>query len=104
MNWQPGNTLAEIEKQVILQAFRYCGQNKTRTAQMLDIAIRTLDNKLEQYGAGKEVTPQPDTNRRIGPDTSGGLHLEPVKVDAQKQSVPVRERQEVQKMPPKRTA
>lgn len=104
MNWQPGVTLAQVEKQVILEAFRYCGQNKTRTAQMLDIAVRTLDNKLEQYGTGKEVTPKPDTNTRIGPDTSSGLHMEPVKIDAQKQPVPMRERQEIQKMPPKRSA
>jgi hypothetical protein len=42
-------TLDQLEKQAILSAYSICGKNKTRTAQALGIAIRTLDNKFEKY-------------------------------------------------------
>ncbi len=50
IEWTPGLTLADVEKIVILKAFKFFQGNKTRTAGALDIAIRTLDAKLEQYG------------------------------------------------------
>lgn len=51
INWSPGVTLENVEKQTILAAFRHFRGNKTQTAISLGIAIRTLDNKLEQYQA-----------------------------------------------------
>ncbi len=47
--WQPGMTIADMEKRIILAALRYHGGNKTKTADSLAIAIRTLDYKLEKY-------------------------------------------------------
>lgn len=49
INWQPGLTLDEIEKEVILKALNFYHGNKTRTAEALGIAIRTIDNKLARY-------------------------------------------------------
>lgn len=49
--WQPGITLAIAEKQIILAAYRFYHGNKTRTAQALGVAIRTLDARLEEYAA-----------------------------------------------------
>lgn len=49
ITWQPGKTLEEVEKEIILVALRFYGGNKTKTAQALGIAIRTLDNKLKAY-------------------------------------------------------
>lgn len=49
MNWSPGRTLEDVEKDIILHAFKFYGYNKTRTAESLGIAIRTLDNKLAKY-------------------------------------------------------
>jgi DNA-binding NtrC family response regulator len=49
--WQPGRTLDEIEKEIILTALKYYQGNKTKTSQSLGIAIRTLDNKLLKYEA-----------------------------------------------------
>jgi hypothetical protein len=49
VNWSPGVTLENVERQVILAAYRHFRSNKTQTAQSLGIAIRTLDNKLEKY-------------------------------------------------------
>lgn len=47
--WQPGLTLADMEKMVIMRAFDYFKSNKTQTAQSLGISIRTLDDRLEKY-------------------------------------------------------
>jgi transcriptional regulator with PAS, ATPase and Fis domain len=47
--WQPGMTLEDMEKQIILKAFRFFNKNKTQTAKSLGIAIRTLDAKLDKY-------------------------------------------------------
>ena len=68
--WQPGVTLEDVEKQVILKAFQYFQGNKTKTAQALDIAIRTLDAKIAKY-EGKEppkevVTSIPITSEKVG--------------------------------------
>lgn len=54
VNWTPGMTLDEMEKQCILAAFRFYRGNKTQTAGALKIAIRTLDNKLEKYEADRQ--------------------------------------------------
>lgn len=58
VNWVPGITLEEMEKQCILAAFRFYRGNKTQTAQVLGIAIRTLDNKLEKYEDDKKRAEQ----------------------------------------------
>lgn len=54
VNWVPGLTLDEMEKQCILKAFQFYRQNKTQTAGALGISIRTLDNKLERYNEDAE--------------------------------------------------
>ena len=43
-------TLHEIEKETILQYLKEFRQNKTHTAKALGISIRTLRNKLIEYG------------------------------------------------------
>jgi two-component system response regulator AtoC len=44
-----GISLHELEKQLILQTFEAEHQNRTRTASILGISIRTLRNKLHEY-------------------------------------------------------
>jgi two-component system, NtrC family, response regulator AtoC len=48
---EPGKTvtLYELEKQHILSALQACNQNRTQAAKLLDINIRTLRNKLNEY-------------------------------------------------------
>jgi len=43
------STLADLEKQHILSTLKQCEGNRTRTAGTLDINIRTLRNKLNEY-------------------------------------------------------
>lgn len=47
--WSPGVTLASIEKQVILVAFRNYRGNKEKTAHSLGIAVNTLTSRLKDY-------------------------------------------------------
>jgi transcriptional regulator with PAS, ATPase and Fis domain len=44
--------LAELEKRQILHAVEKCGGNRTQAAKKLGISIRTLRNKLHEYGVG----------------------------------------------------
>lgn len=48
-SWQPGQTLDDIERSVILNALKYHQGNRTHTARALGISIRTLRNKLADY-------------------------------------------------------
>jgi two-component system response regulator AtoC len=44
-----GTPLAEVERQLILATFEYCGENKERTAALLGISMKTLYNRLKEY-------------------------------------------------------
>ena len=46
----PGITLHELEKQLILETLEVQHQNRTKTAAILGISVRTLRNKLHEYG------------------------------------------------------
>jgi DNA-binding NtrC family response regulator len=43
--------LEEVERQMILRTLEKTGNNKTRAAQLLDISLKTLHNKLNSYRA-----------------------------------------------------
>jgi transcriptional regulator with PAS, ATPase and Fis domain len=43
-------TIAEAEKRVILRTYRKMDRNKTKTAKVLGITIKTLRTKLREYG------------------------------------------------------
>lgn len=47
--WIPGQSLNDIERNVILAALNYHNGNRTHTARALGISIRTLRNKLSDY-------------------------------------------------------
>ncbi|SHJ08165.1 two-component system, NtrC family, response regulator HydG [Malonomonas rubra DSM 5091] len=51
-----GMTLEDVEKMYIEQIYRETGYHKLRTSQILDIARRTLDRKLQQYGIQKDAS------------------------------------------------
>ena len=47
---QDARTLAEVERQTILEAVARSGGNRTRAAQALGIGLRTIQRKLKEYG------------------------------------------------------
>jgi DNA-binding NtrC family response regulator len=49
-----GTTVEEAEKGLILRTLEHTRNNKTRAAEILGISLKTLHNKLKEYGPGKE--------------------------------------------------
>ncbi len=52
MRFPIGTTVDAIERELILQTLQSTGNNKTRAAELLGISLKTLHNKLKEYGAG----------------------------------------------------
>ena len=54
VKFQIGTTVEEAEKGLILRTLEHTHNNKTRAAEILGISLKTLHNKLKEYGSGKE--------------------------------------------------
>jgi len=54
-----GRTVAEVERDLILETLRHCLGNRTHAANVLGISIRTLRNKLNEYAADGVPVPPP---------------------------------------------
>ena len=54
-----GRTLPDVERDLILATLRQTGGNRTRAANVLDIAVRTLRNKISLYQAAGHDVPEP---------------------------------------------
>ena len=53
-----GRTLADAERELILETLKHCLGNRTHAAKILGISIRTLRNKLNDYaGDGLNIPP-----------------------------------------------
>ncbi len=60
-----GKTVAEVERDLIIDTLKHCLGNRTHAANILGISIRTLRNKLNQYNSEGVPVPQPgDTGQR----------------------------------------
>ena len=47
-----GTSLAEVDRELIMATLRQCGGVKKRAAEVLGISLKTLYNRLEEYGSG----------------------------------------------------
>src|SRR5271167_4314183 len=54
-----GRTVAEVERDLILETLKHCLGNRTHAANILGISIRTLRNKLNEYAADGVPVPPP---------------------------------------------
>ena len=52
-----GRTVAEVERDLILETLKHCLGNRTHAANILGISIRTLRNKLNEYAANGAPIP-----------------------------------------------
>ena len=59
-----GKTVAEVERELIIDTLEHCLGNRTHAANILGISIRTLRNKLKQYNAQGVAVPVPGEGER----------------------------------------
>jgi DNA-binding NtrC family response regulator len=50
-----GTTVEEAERKLIVRTLESTAQNKTRAAEILGISLKTLHNKLKEYGRSREM-------------------------------------------------
>ncbi len=62
-----GMTVAEVERDLILNTLDHCIGNRTHAANILGISIRTLRNKLKQYTDEGLDVPMPNEARSLAP-------------------------------------
>ncbi|HUH84370.1 MAG TPA: sigma-54 dependent transcriptional regulator [Stellaceae bacterium] len=61
-----GRTVADVERDLILDTLQHCLGNRTHAANILGISIRTLRNKLQQYRQeGVSVPPAGEAERAL---------------------------------------
>ncbi len=58
-----GKTVADVERELILDTLDHCLGNRTHAANILGISIRTLRNKLNEYAANGLDIPEAGQNR-----------------------------------------
>ncbi len=59
-----GRTVADVERQLIIDTLSHCIGNRTHAATVLGISIRTLRNKLKQYTGEGFAVPMPGAGER----------------------------------------
>ena len=59
VTWLIGHSVAEVERELVLLTLRHCSGNRTRSARVLGISVRTLRNKISEYAAQGIAVPEP---------------------------------------------
>ena len=59
-----GRTVADVERDLIIDTLKHCVGNRTHAANILGISIRTLRNKLRQYMDEGHAVPAPGAGER----------------------------------------
>jgi DNA-binding NtrC family response regulator len=57
-----GTTVEEAERQLIMKTLEATNNNKTRAAEILGISLKTLHNKLKEYGAAATASSAAESN------------------------------------------
>jgi DNA-binding NtrC family response regulator len=60
-----GRTVADVERDLIIDTLKHCLGNRTHAANILGISIRTLRNKLNEYQETGVVVPPPGLGDKI---------------------------------------
>ncbi len=56
---RPGQSVWEVERELIRMTLDSCGGNRTQAARLLGISVRTLRNKLHEYGMNGSESDEP---------------------------------------------
>ena len=48
--WKPGLSLEEMERQLLAMTLESTGGNRSRTAELMGVSLRTVRNKIREYG------------------------------------------------------
>ena len=59
-----GRTVADVERDLIIDTLQHCLGNRTHAANILGISIRTLRNKLKLYGGQAAPMAMPREGQR----------------------------------------
>ncbi len=62
-----GRTVADVERNLIIDTLKHCVGNRTHAANILGISIRTLRNKLRQYQEEGHAVPAPGESETAAP-------------------------------------
>lgn len=63
-----GTTVAEIERELVLQTLASCNGNRTHAARVLGVSVRTLRNRIRLYSArGIDVPAHPGAAPKRSP-------------------------------------
>jgi two-component system response regulator FlrC len=57
-----GSTLSEVVRAHIIGTLAHCKGNRTRSAQLLNISVRCLRNRIRQYTESGMPVPAPGEN------------------------------------------
>ena len=60
-----GRTVADVERDLILETLQHCLGNRTHAANILGISIRTLRNKLQLYRQEGLAVPHPSEAEQV---------------------------------------
>ena len=52
-----GRTIAEVERDLILETLKHCLGNRTHAAKILGVSLRTMCNKINDYAAAGVSVP-----------------------------------------------
>jgi len=101
ITWHPGVLLKDVEKEIIEAAVRYYNDNKSKAADSLGISSRTIYNKLKEYEIErleKEAT-RAKRAKQKNLEAQRWLRNKPNVGVSEERTMPMRERQEIQKLP-----
>jgi DNA-binding transcriptional regulator YdaS (Cro superfamily) len=101
--WQPGITLADIEKKIIMRALQIYGSQE-KAAATLGVATKTIQNKLKKYKKEAEKSAAIDIERKKQNEIKlqqarKGISVEPDAEVSTEQTLPMQQREEVEKVP-----
>ena len=54
---KPGVTLQEMERQLLERTLESTGGNRTRAAELMGVSLRTVRNKIREYGLPRRSAP-----------------------------------------------